>query len=308
MLLEHLEDAPEHDRFRIEQVMPSESNTLIVAQRKAGKTTVCLNLARSLLLGVPFLDAFPVQQATGTVAFINLELSPAMLRSWASGMGIPGNRLVTVNARGLGNPLETQQRRSQLADQLREYQVEAVIVDPFSVAFPGEDANNSTEVRRWLSDIEEMARGDLGISDLIITAHAGWNADRRARGASALEDWPDSIIRLGLAGNSRTFSATGRDVSVQETSMGFDHRTRVLRLTRESPTRLGSTPSIDPHIVEVVRSSPGISTSAIGAAMRTRGVNFRNGDENRALRRLVEAGVLRVTIGSKGSKLYHPVD
>ena len=46
---------------RIASLIPWEASTLVVAERKAGKTTLVLNMARALLTGEPFLGALEVR-------------------------------------------------------------------------------------------------------------------------------------------------------------------------------------------------------------------------------------------------------
>ena len=47
----------------------------------------------------------------------------------------------------------------------------------------------------WLAELNMFAREQARARDLILVVHAGWNQER-ARGSSALGDWPDSIIYL----------------------------------------------------------------------------------------------------------------
>ena len=50
---------------RVNGLVPWEAAVLLVAQRKAGKTTLALNYAKALLTGEPFLGVFPVVPVTG---------------------------------------------------------------------------------------------------------------------------------------------------------------------------------------------------------------------------------------------------
>lgn len=128
---------PADPAHRVEGLIPWASSTLVVAQRKTGKTTLMLNLARCLLSGEDFLQTFPVQPVTGTVAILNFEVTGAMLAGWAREVGVPEDRLLLVNLRGRRNPLRVPEDRQQLATLLRAHQVEALIVDPFGRAYAG---------------------------------------------------------------------------------------------------------------------------------------------------------------------------
>lgn len=96
---------PAEPAHRVEGLIPADAGTLVVAQRKTGKTTLELNLARSLIVGGDFLGRFPVTPVTGRVAVLNYEVSAAQLARWADEAQVPPDRLLLVNLRGRRNPL-----------------------------------------------------------------------------------------------------------------------------------------------------------------------------------------------------------
>lgn len=110
---------PADPPMRAEGLIPSDAGTLVVAQRKTGKTTLELNYARSLLTGEDFLGRFPVRPITGTVALLNYEVSGNMIARWADDVGVPRERLYVVNLRGRRNPLTHPGDRQRLAEDLR---------------------------------------------------------------------------------------------------------------------------------------------------------------------------------------------
>ena len=80
-----------------------------------------------------------------------------------------------------------------------------------------------------------------GVSELVLTAHAGWNGER-TRGSSALEDWPDVIVTMNKdeATGQRFIRAEGRDVDVDEDGLHYDPATRLLsRMPRGPRTMRG---------------------------------------------------------------------
>lgn len=125
---------PAEPPYRVEGLIPSEGGTLVVAQRKTGKTTLELNLARTLILGGHFLARFAVRPIAGRVALLNYEVSAAQLARWADEVGIPRDRLFVVNLRGRRNALGHEDDRALLAEQLRAHEVETLIVDPTYVS------------------------------------------------------------------------------------------------------------------------------------------------------------------------------
>jgi hypothetical protein len=99
---------------RIVDLLGWEASTLISAQRKTGKTTLVLNLARCLVLGQPFLNR-TVQPVRGRVALLNFEVSARQIARWAADAGVPSDALVLVNTRGRGNPFTSDHALAKLA-------------------------------------------------------------------------------------------------------------------------------------------------------------------------------------------------
>ena len=119
-LLEDILARPPEPPFRIEGLLPSEAGMLVVAQRKTGKTTLMLNLTRSLLTGQRFLGRFEVRPVAGSVAILNFEVSGPQLARWADEVGVPQDRLFLVNLRGCRNPLSHPDDRTRVAALLKE--------------------------------------------------------------------------------------------------------------------------------------------------------------------------------------------
>ncbi len=304
---------PQEPPHRVDGLIPSDAGTLIVAQRKTGKTTLELNLARSLIGGEDFLGRFPVRRVTGRIGLLNYEVSAGQLGRWAHEAGVQTDRLYLVNLRGRRNPLGNAEDREHLAEQLRQHEVESLIVDPFGRAFVGKSQNDSGEVGAWLANLDRWARGDCGVADVILTAHAGWEGER-TRGASALEDWADSIITLVRDKDDeqiRYLRAEGRDVLVEEDRLDFDATNRTMALagagSRKAAAKSRNVDELVPAVVSAATVAPGITGNKLKQTLRTAGVNFHNGDELAAARLAVGRGLLEVRSGPRNSSMYHPI-
>jgi AAA domain len=171
-LLEDVLARPAEPPHRFEDLIASEGGTLVVAARKPGKTTWELNLARSLILGGDFLGRFAVRRITGTgrvpqLRGVSRPARPVGRRS----RGAP--RLYLVNLRGRRNPFSSDDDRQRLADDLRAHEVESLVTDPFGRAYTGKSQNDPCEVGAWLADLDRWARGDVGATDVVLSAHAG---------------------------------------------------------------------------------------------------------------------------------------
>lgn len=299
---------------RVEGLIPSEAGTLIVAQRKTGKSTLLLNLAKALLEGEYFLGQFATRQINGRVAILNYEVSGAQLARWAHEARIPDDRLYLVNLRGRRNPLSHADDRAVLAEQLRAHDVESLLVDPFGRAYTGQNQNDAGEVGAWLAQLDEFARTQIGVADLILSAHAGWNGER-TRGASALEDWADSIITITRDRDDehrRFLRAIGRDVDVEEDELTYTPDTRRLTLagtgSRKAASTRRRTEDLMPAVIQVVTARPGLSVRAIGEALTEAGHPHRNGEQSAAAKLAVTEGKLRTEPGTRNSLLHFPTE
>lgn len=304
---------------RIDGVIPWDASTLIVAQRKTGKTSLALNIAHSLITGADFLGKFAVRRTDGPVAILNFEVTGAMLAAWAAKTGLPADRLYLVNLRGRRNPLHSDEDRAELAARLRGHGVESVIVDPFGRAYTGVSQNDNGEVQQWLTGLDEFVRADIGAKDLILAAHAGWGETGRARGASALEDWPDSLIYLTRAededgGERRFFRATGRNVEIEEDEFSFDPETHLISLTgngdaKKSAERSGIAALASAMCAAAYRN-PGASKNALMLAVRNSddwrgGISVNDRNAKAAIDLAIQQGRMRREGGANGSASRH---
>lgn len=312
--LEDVLARPEQEQYRIKGLMLADGFTSIVAQRKTGKTTYNLNMADAMLTGRDFLGRFPVAPVDGNIAILNYEVSGHQLGLWADKVGVDRKRLILVNLRGRRNPLSHEQDRAEIAARLRAYDVESMFVDPFSRAFYGESQQDNTQVQAFLNDLDVFARTEVGVRDVILNVHAGWNGNR-SRGASALEDHPDSIIWLRKSDEDtengpRYMSALGRDVDVDEDQLAFDPSTQRLSLTgfgsRLQARREQKTSDLEGPILAVIRQDPGLNTTAIEKRLRELQVRFQKGDVNQALNQMAQTGSVRRERGQFGAVLNYP--
>jgi AAA domain len=300
--------------IRSKGITPANAGTLIVAQRKTGKTTLLLNYARCLIDGAAFLDHFEVRPVAGRVAMLNYEVSAPQLARWADEAAVDPDRLYLVNLRSRRNPLNNPEDRARLAAELRAQSAEVLIVDPFSRAYSGLSQNDPGEVGAWLTDLDLFARAEVGATDVVLAAHAGWDGER-TRGSSALEDWADSVVTLvrgkGEDGSEsqRFLRAMGRDVEVDEDQLEFDPRTRTLRLSGAGSRKVAASTrklkELVPEVVAVVTAQPGITAGDLAAALKARGVNFQKGNDSKAAQNAVQLGWIRGTVDGR-SKRYWP--
>lgn len=305
--LEDLLARPAPPKDRIAGLIPWEAGTSIVAQRKTGKTTFTLNLARSLITGDPFLDR-DVRKIDGNVGVLNFEVSGAQFGQWAGDVGVQHDRMVVANLRGRANPFAHPDHLESLADALRTHEVETLLVDPFGRAFAGTDQNSNSEVGRWLQELDRFAREMVGALDLVLVVHAGWKESGRSRGASALEDWPDSIITLTRGRNDvRQVSADGRDVEMDPAELIYDTDSRTLSLGGPVASGGGDEDLLAAvmGLVSLDDYEP-VKVGDMEQAVRdTAGLRVPKGGLKNALALGEQRGLLAVHAGARNAKFIH---
>lgn len=303
---------------RVESVWPGGGSLLLVGQNKTGKTTMLLQLLRSLIDGSDFLGRFPVRPVAGRVMLLNYEVTGSTIAEWIIDTGMSRahrDRLIVVNLRGRENLLATESGRARQAELMRAHGVEVLAVDVFGAAFSGDEQNNASQVSRWLADLD-ATKQQGGASELVLVAHAGWGEAGRVRGSSALEGWADSILRYTRDGDSaqapRYIEAIGRDVDVPQDRVEFDPLTRRLVATgagsKRAVRRSDKAAELADPILEVVTTSPGMSTGDVAQRLRKLAPppSFSKGDESVAVGELVKAGRLIRIQDGRHKRLYLP--
>jgi hypothetical protein len=302
---------------RVEHLVPAEAGTLVVAQRKTGKTTLELNIARAFIEGSDLLGRFGVRPVEGNVALLNFEVSAHTVATWAAEHGIDRHRLLLVNLRGRRNPFGDPGDRERLVKLLRTHDVESLIVDPFGRAYTGKSQNDPGEVSAWLAELDTLAREDgAGCVDVILAAHAGWNGER-SRGATALEDWADSVITVTRDAEDerqRFLRAEGRDVLVEEDQLAFDKRTRTLTLagtgSRKLTAKVRQLEALMPAVLELLRDTPSMSGNQLDGALKKLidsgdlDAKHSKGDGARAAQLLERRSMVGSKAGDRRARLF----
>lgn len=224
---------PDQPMWLMKGLIHNGGNVLLNAQYKAGKSTLMINLIKSLTTGTPFLGTFEVPEKL-KVAYVDMELGMALAWDWFDTVpGVDFSRMVYVPRVGLGNQLQMQSEtiRSKWARQLRGSGVDVLIIDPISpiLSALGVEENSTNGVRSLL-DSFDVLKVEAGLKSVIITHHTGHQDVGRARGSTAFMDWPSSIMSIIKQGDEedsdRVFRAFGRDVSQPTTTLEFNKQTK----------------------------------------------------------------------------------
>ena len=220
-----LEDELKQDRpplrERIEGWQHEGQNVNLIAGYKLGKTSLTMNVMRSLADGTPFLGKFSVEQVDGRIAVWNYELIPRQWDKWAEESEIKNkDRIVPVHFRGHGMvPIWLPDVRDQVAAWMERSEVKYWIIDPTMKAWEGllKSEGDNIGAGRFLNAIDEIKELS-GIEEALLSHHTGRGEDaqERGRGATRLEDWQDVGWYLTGARDNLWLHATGRDVDVEK--------------------------------------------------------------------------------------------
>jgi len=217
---EWLSEPDAETEYRMQDVWVKAATVFVVAPNKTGKTTLVCNVIRSLADGADFLGRYETLPVMRNVGVINFELNGNQYKKWLRKLELANPSKVKVwNLKGKPNPFRTPTSRQHFVKQLKSRQVEVLIVDPFSSAFTGDDANKNEAVKQFLLDLDVLVT-EADVEELMMVVHAGHDGTR-ARGASTLADHPDTswFLNKNELTQVRTFRAEGRDVFVAEETL-----------------------------------------------------------------------------------------
>lgn len=298
-----LAEPDEPVRYLVDELWPRHGRVMLVAQAKAGKTTLRDNLIRSLADGTPFLDRFhadPVQD--GTIVVFDVELSRQNLRRWLADQTITNQRhVIVVPLRGAVSSFDLfdEQRRNEWVERIRSVSGRTVILDclgPVLAAF-GLDEKDNRDVGRFLVAFEALLK-EADVTEALVVHHMGHNGER-GRGASRLRDWPDAEWRLVRADEDRDnpdparyLTAVGRDVELPETQLEFTAASRRLVVTGGGSRKEVKDARYLDLAVDYVTVNPGLSQTKIVAGLEEKHGVVRD-DARAAIRYAVQIGAIR---------------
>jgi hypothetical protein len=269
----------------VKPLIPSEGFAQIVAQWKAGKTTLAsVNLAVDLAARSPFLGAYDTDLPAGrNVGIWNLEVGAATLQRWMMKRGADDaalKRIFPLHLRGRPVDLMAPVAAVWTAEWLERNGIAVWIIDPLSRLYHGKE-NDPTEFTAWWGALEKIAR--LGGVDVVILVHHAGHAPPgesdskpRARGASSMMGNPDVLISYRHAGGigeapsgpARYLSAFGRDVDFEEITLRFDSATQELRTDTGSKGRKhDALRSLAKRAADVIEDSGPMNATELKAAM-----------------------------------------
>jgi hypothetical protein len=250
--------------WRVHGLLPAMGNAVVVAPRKAGKTTLIGALAKTLVDGGTFLGRHSVEAVDGAVGIFNYENTTNQQRSWLRDLGIENtNAIHVLHLRGTSLPLNVPEVRRHVVAWLKDRQIKVWIVDPYARAGQGIvlNENDNGQANDFTGVLDEI-KAEAGVAEIVMPVHSSNKTEvetgmETARGAGRVEDWADAIWYLSAIEGQRFLRATGRDVEVGESKLQFDAVTRWLTLGQPGEGRKAAALERDARkVLDVLRTWP----------------------------------------------------
>lgn len=302
-------------RVLVEALLPLDGNALLVAQRKAGKTTLVHNLIKAMCDDTDFLGAYPVYKPTGMkFALFDFEMQQGMLLEWLKAVklslkGAASLELFSFRGQASSFNIMSPKSRDEWAERLNACGVGYLIMDCLAPAMAanGLDENDNSAVAAFLNALDEINRMAHVTGSLMI--HHMGHSGERGRGASRLRDWPETEIHLIVDGQGqddnghlrpraqRFIAGEGRLGAFDEVGLSFDESNHALFVS--SGSRLeAATDAAYPVVMNYVSQNPGCTKSSV----YSNAPGARRIAKETALRELIDDGSICVHQGgAKGS-------
>ncbi|GAA4698365.1 AAA family ATPase [Nocardioides nanhaiensis] len=310
--------APEvPQEYLIDGLLIEGGNMLLAAQKKSGKSTLMMNMMKSLCDGDPFLGQFAVRPPDGRVAWWDYELDQNYATNMLRKMNIrTPERASALHLRGFSTPLIAPAVQDWAVEWLTRRQVKVWIIDPFGAVFTGEE-NSNDDVREWHKAVDLIKRR-AGVSEVVVVTHTGHGEAEegfeRTRGASRLGDWADNTWawsgsglaneREGVPATQRwLIAAQSRGVEMQKWTVDCDTTDWSLRVVGQGGRVEATKTRIQSAILDVLRTSTEpVSGKAISNAVTGKDETIR-----KQLAGLVESGVLTVQENLHGRGSWYSI-
>lgn len=286
-------------QWTVDGLMGYGHNVLLTGAMKTGKTTLILNLIKSLVDGRPFLDRFPTT-LDGNVCYMNYELYPQDIQREIQKMRFRrGSRVITIGMREQSgnNPFLSERSRAWFVGFLREHEVQVLVIDTFRAAYHGVSHNDNAEVAMFTRMLDDF-KGEANCPGLVLTNHMGRkdheHGQEHGAGATELDNWTDMRWIYTREGEGRAapryLRVEGRGGYLDESQLTWDDDSRRLMLLRADIGRTrtkAKAGTIEEEILAFVADNEEVTANGV-----TEGIARRKADVLRVLKELTDSGQL----------------
>ncbi len=259
----------------VDGLVPVNGSLGLFAERKAGKTTMVVDMVRTALSGEPFLGRFDTHLPDGSrVTLLDTEMSVDMLHYEYTKVGVPADDLERIDL----HPLRGRSRLLDLRDEATRARWRElisprsmIVVDClYNVLAAAQIDESSAQVADIIDGFKALAVECDAVA-LVIVHHLGKDPEKGARGHSSIEGSVDTLATIRLDGppaadTARLFSATGRlDVNVPSARLmrGEDFRLTLSASTPSADRAKAADHKDDDIVWELISDHPGKSVRSL---------------------------------------------
>jgi hypothetical protein len=176
-------------------IVRPQTKNLIQAPEKAFKTTFMLRTMLGLSAGVTVFPQLSVIKPR-RVLYVHGELSPPEIqeRTRAAAIALPRPLNNFYQGRDIAIHLGKRAGQNALADLVKEYKPEDLVIDPWQAFIPGFDENEFRDVSRATHFMDQLIE-EFGVTIYLVT-HMGKDHSRGTRGHSSLAGWRNTLFTL----------------------------------------------------------------------------------------------------------------
>ena len=168
--------------------LPKQGKAEIFAPSKSGKSFLCLQLARCIGAGEPFLG-MPTKQ--GKVLYLQFELAvEALQKRMKDSRQDYSNVFVGTT---FAMKLDKKQGQEDFIKAMDAVRPDVVLLDPLYKMFAG-DENEAKDVEVLIDFLDDVIDGYN--CSILLTHHSGKDFKKGGRGSSVIEGWVDSYIEM----------------------------------------------------------------------------------------------------------------
>lgn len=249
-------------------------NVIITAQYKTGKTTFMMgSLIQSLVDGTPFLEHFTVPKAGVVVGHWNCEMEhQELIDQYARPVGIEHpERVKLLSLRGHNLDILSEMGKEYAVNWLKSNGVKVWTIDSLArlARMAGVTEKDNDEMLNLLMRVDEI-KEEAGVDVTFTIAHTGRmeheEGKERARGATVIDDWPDSRWIMTKDGDVRFLAVEGRGVRLSTVALAFDGATGRSKMGIGDKADMRAQGGAQAAL-EIVTEQPGILKTALKKAI-----------------------------------------
>jgi hypothetical protein len=318
MTLQDIRGLPEPE-WLVSELIPADGQLIALSGfSNTGKTLMALDIALSIAAGVPWFERAVRPGRAVYIPLEGLRAIPPRIDAWLAhheqGDEAISDRFNVIRFPN-GLHLDTPSSVVWLRDWLAEQPGMFVVLDTFGHALGNVSENDASEMRVILNGLRELVESTH--TTIMLIQHTGWNKHRE-RGSTAARGEMDAVLHLELE-DDKDETKTGRWLRNPKQRAWETQASVFCRIVPVpgsqsvvlQPDRPEAELKADTLLTEVTllvreAGADGISTPDAGAALRKRGMTFKDNALRETVAEAIERGYIIRQGRGPATRLYPP--